>query len=145
MIRFIAFSIFVAISSALATPITFAGEPLLPALESRVDLKPGLDLIPISSLERFGITVLQSSLSGQLRLKRGGLTLEFVLLRGWLAQNEALTYLEQQATVALAISAAERASAAERGVLDFLNVALTIAPDSTTAIAALRTLGQRRR
>jgi Phosphodiester glycosidase len=94
VIRFIAFSIFVAISSALATPITFAGEPLLPALESRVDLKPGLDLIPISSLERFGLTVLQSGLSGQLRLKRGGLTLEFVPLRGWSAQNEALTYLE---------------------------------------------------
>jgi hypothetical protein len=94
VIRFIAFSIFVALSGALATPITFAGEPLLPVLESRVDLKPGLDLIPISSLERFGITVLQSGLSGQLRLKRGGLTLDFVPLRGWSAQNEALTYLE---------------------------------------------------
>ncbi len=94
MIRFVAFSVFVAVSSALAAPVTFAGEPLLPVLESRVDLKPGLDLIPISSLERFGVTVLQSGLSAQLRLKRGGLTLEFVPLKGWLAQNELLTYLQ---------------------------------------------------
>jgi hypothetical protein len=94
VIRFIAFGILVALSSAFATPVTFAGEPLLPALESRVDLKPGLDLIPVSSLERFGVSVQTSSLSGQLRLKRGGLMLEFVPLKGWLAQNEPLTYLE---------------------------------------------------
>jgi hypothetical protein len=94
VIRLIALFIFVVLSSAFATPITFAGEPLLPVLESRVDLKPGLDLIPVSSLERFGVTVLQSGLSAQLRLKRGGLTLEFVPLKGWLVQNDVLTYLE---------------------------------------------------
>jgi hypothetical protein len=94
VIRFIALVLLLAFSSAFATPITFAGTPLLPALESRVDLNPGLDLIPISSLERFGVTVVQSSLSGQLRLKRGGLTLEFLPMKGWMAQNEVLTYLE---------------------------------------------------
>jgi Phosphodiester glycosidase len=94
VIRFIAFSLFLALSSAFAAPITFAGEPLVPALESRVDLKPGLDLIPISSLERFGVSVQTSGLSGQLRFKRGGLMLEFLPLKGWSAQNEILTYLE---------------------------------------------------
>jgi Phosphodiester glycosidase len=94
VIRFIVLCLLIAFSSALATPITFAGAPLEPALESRVDLKPGLDLVPISSLERFGVSFLQSSLSSQLRLKRGGLTLEFVPLKGWLAQNDVLTYLE---------------------------------------------------
>jgi Phosphodiester glycosidase len=94
VIRFIVLVLLTTFSSALATPITFAGAPLLPALESRVDLKPGLDLIPVSSLERFGVTVLQSGLSAQLRLKRGGMTFEFVPLKGWLAQNEVLTYLE---------------------------------------------------
>ncbi len=94
MIRFLVVVLLFVFSSALAAPITFAGAPLLPALESRVDLKPGLDLIPVSSLEQFGIGVQTSSLSGQLRLKRGGLTLEFMPLKGWSAQNEAVTYLE---------------------------------------------------
>jgi Phosphodiester glycosidase len=94
VIRFIVLVFLMALSSAFATPVTFAGVSLTPALESRVDLKPGLDLIPISSLERFGVSVQTSSLSGQLRLKRGGLMLEFVPLKGWLAQNEPLTYLE---------------------------------------------------
>ncbi len=94
MIRFLICVLLLAFSSAFAAPITFAGEPLLPALESRGDIKPGLDLIPVSSLERFGVSVFQSSLSAQLRLKRGGLTLEFLPLKGWTAQNEPVTYLE---------------------------------------------------
>jgi Phosphodiester glycosidase len=94
VIRFVVLCLLLAFSSAFATPITFAGLPLEPALDSRVDLKPGLDFVPISSLERFGVSVLQSSLSAQLRLRRTGLVLEYLPTKGWLAQNDVLTYLE---------------------------------------------------
>ena len=95
MIRYVVFCLIFVFSNAFALPITFAGVPLEPPLESRVDLKSGTDdLIPVSSLERFGVSVLQSSLSTQLRLKRGGLMLEFVPLKGWLAQNMVLPDLE---------------------------------------------------
>ena len=88
MIRFVILCLIFALSSAFAVPITFAGVPLEPPLDSRSDLRPGTDdLIPVSSLERFGVSVLQSSLSEQLRLKRGGLMLDFVPLQGWMAQN----------------------------------------------------------
>ncbi len=40
------------------------------------------------------MSIQTSSLSGQLRFKRGGLTLEYLPLKGWLAQNNVLTYLE---------------------------------------------------
>ncbi len=40
------------------------------------------------------MSVQTSSLSGQLRFKRGGLTLEYLPLKGWTAQNDVLTYLE---------------------------------------------------
>ncbi len=95
MIRFVVLCLLLAFSSAFATSIRFAGAPLEPALDSRIDLKPGMDLIPISSLERFGVSVLQSSLSSQLRLRRGGLVLDFVPSQGWMAQNVVLSDWEE--------------------------------------------------
>jgi hypothetical protein len=91
VIRLVLTCTFLALSSALATPINFAGMPFVPPLESRVDLPSTNsvfhDFIPMSSLERFGIEILRSSLSAQVRLKRGGLTLEYLPVKGWTAQN----------------------------------------------------------
>ncbi len=91
MFIYIALFIIFTTSNVFATPVFLASSPLEPTLESRVE--NNFDFIPVLNLERFGVSVSQSSLSAQLRLKRGGLMLEFMPVKGWVAQSTILAEL----------------------------------------------------